>query len=232
MSLGKNVLYLRQQRKISHAAVAEAVGTTAQNISQMEKRDSVRSQYTSALAKFFDVDQDLLVADLGDDEMGALVNKNHNHSLIEDAAKHPATNLLPGPDINGGVPLISWVRAGSWDDANDPFHPGDADDWLPYPRKGGSGRVYALRVRGDSMYNPAGPKSYPDGSIIFVDPDRKSPVNGERVIAKLEGSPEVTFKVFMSDAGRSWLRALNPNYPPIETKFKILGTVVGKWEDE
>jgi SOS-response transcriptional repressor LexA len=75
-------------------------------------------------------------------------------------------------------------------------------------------------------------KSYPDGCIIFVDPERKSPNNGERVIAKIEGAPEVTFKVYMYDAGRAWLRALNSNYPPIDNPFRVLGTVVGKWEDE
>lgn len=32
-------------------------------------------------------------------------------------------------------------------------------------------------------------------------------------------------------AGRIWLRALNPAYPPITDTFTVLGTVIGKWED-
>jgi SOS-response transcriptional repressor LexA len=42
----------------------------------------------------------------------------------------------------------------------------------------------------------------------------------------------VTFKQFVSDAGRVWLKALNPTYPPILDEFKVLGTIIGKWEDE
>lgn len=141
-----------------------------------------------------------------------------------------ASNIEAGPDITGQVPLISWVQAGAWCEAIDTFQPGDAEEWLNYPKKNGS-NVYALRVRGDSMTAPHG-KTYPDGCVIFVDPDRRSPVSGERIIAKLDGVPEVTFKVFMQDAGRTWLRPLNQQHPPIFDSFKVLGTVVGKWEDE
>lgn len=86
------------------------------------------------------------------------------------------TNLAPGPDIHGHVPLISWVRAGEWSEAHDPHEPGYAEDWLPCPKKNGQ-HTYALRVRGDSMTAPFG-KSYPDGCIIFIDPDKRNPSNG------------------------------------------------------
>ena len=75
-------------------------------------------------------------------------------------------------------------------------------------------------------------KSYPEGCISFVDPDQKSPPNGARIIAKLAGSDEVTFKVLVMDAGRTWLKPLNPQHPPILEEFRVLGTVIGKWEDE
>lgn len=142
----------------------------------------------------------------------------------------PAENTEPGPEVRGLVPLISWVTAGAFDSANDPLPPGEAEDWLPMPKKNGK-HTYALRVRGDSMTAPHG-KSYPDGCIIFVDPEKRSPSTGDRIIAKLEGTDEVTFKQFVSDAGRIWLRALNPTYPPIVEEFKVLGTIIGKWEDE
>lgn len=94
-----------------------------------------------------------------------------------------------------------------------------------------SGRAYALRVRGDSMTAPHG-KSYPEGAIIIVEPERRSPVNGERVIAKLDGSSDVTFKVYKEEDGRRWLQPLNAQYEPIREPFNVLGTVIGKWEDE
>lgn len=140
------------------------------------------------------------------------------------------SSVDPGPDVRGHVPLISWVQAGDWNHAADPLHPGDADEWLPCPASHGR-RSYALRVRGDSMTAVHG-KSYPEGCIIFVDPDQKSPPNGARIIAKLSGSDEVTFKVLVMDAGRTWLKPLNPQHPPILEEFRVLGTVIGKWEDE
>lgn len=126
--------------------------------------------------------------------------------------------------------MISWVKAGDWNEAADPFQPGEAERFLPIFR-GHSSSTYALKVRGDSMTASHG-KSYPQGSYIIVDPAKLSPSNGDRIIAKLEGSDEVTFKVYKDEDGRRWLAPLNPQHPPIIEPFKILGTVIGKWEDE
>jgi SOS-response transcriptional repressor LexA len=139
-------------------------------------------------------------------------------------------NVSAAPSIRGGVPLISWIKAGDWAEASDPLQPGEAEAWIPSPRAH-SDRAYALRVRGDSMTSPHG-KSYPEGCIIIVEPERRSPVNGERIVAKLEGSDEVTFKVYKEEDGRRWLAPLNPLHEPIRQAFKVLGTVIGKWEEE
>lgn len=143
---------------------------------------------------------------------------------------HASSDVAAGPDIRGRVPLVSWVRAGEFDEAVDNLRPGDAEEWYPLPKRAGA-HTYCLRVQGDSMTAPYG-KSYPQGCIIFVDPDQRSPANGQRVIAKLKGSADVTFKVFVKEAGKVFLRPLNPQYPPIADAFKIIGTVIGKWEDE
>lgn len=168
-----------------------------------------------------------------------------NNALDENNIEHPIRvgaealtymnlegdqNTTPGPDLTGKVPLISWVQAGTWHHAEDPYQVGDAEDWLYYPKKNGD-RVYALRVRGDSMTANHG-RSYPDGSIIFVDPARCSPTSGDRVIAKLDGVDEVTFKVFVCDGGRCWLKALNADYPPITDRFMVIGTVTGMFISE
>lgn len=139
-------------------------------------------------------------------------------------------NTEPAPDITGRVPLISWIQAGEWNEASDPLHPGEAERWMPCLSPH-SPHTYALRVRGDSMTSPHG-RSYPEGCIIFVDPERKSPSNGDRIVAKLAGTDEVTFKVYKEEDGRIWLHPLNPSHLPIRDEFKVLGTVIGKWEDE
>lgn len=141
-------------------------------------------------------------------------------------------NTEPANGSSGEVPLISWVAAGCWGEAVDNFAPGEADEWFPCVRKH-SAQTYALRVKGDSMTAPHGNmRSYPAGCIIFVDPAKRAPVNGERIIAKLDGASEVTFKVFKEEDGRRWLQPLNPAHEPIRDAFKVLGTVIGKWEDE
>lgn len=147
------------------------------------------------------------------------------------ARRQESANLEAGPDIRGKVPLISWVRAGSFCEAADPFVPGDAERWMDCPVNH-SETTFALRVRGDSMTAPHGNgRTYPEGCIIFVDPEKRSPVNGDRIVACLDGSHEVTFKVYKNEDGRQWLQPLNPTHEPIRLPFKVLGTVLGKWED-
>ena len=89
-----------------------------------------------------------------------------------------------------------------------------------------------MRVRGDSMTAPHGNnRTYPEGCFIFVDPEKRMPDNGDRIVACLEGSDEVTFKIYKNEDGRKWLQPLNPSHEPIREKFRVLGTVLGKWED-
>lgn len=140
-------------------------------------------------------------------------------------------NVSDGPKIRGQVPLISWIKAGEWCSANEPHPPGVAERWLDCPVNHSSS-TFALRVRGDSMTAPHGnSRTYPEGCVIFVDPEKRTPDNGDRVVACLAGSDEVTFKVYKNEDGRQWLQPLNPTHEPIREKFNVLGTVLGKWED-
>ena len=69
MAIGKNVSALRERKGLTFDAVAKAVGTDAQAISQMEKRDSKTSSYAVKLAEFFGVGvTDLLSEDFDADQ--------------------------------------------------------------------------------------------------------------------------------------------------------------------
>ncbi len=141
-------------------------------------------------------------------------------------------NTEPGPGVRGRVPLISWVQAGAWCQPQDVLELEDVERWMlcMVPHSPGT---FALRVRGDSMTAPHGnTRTYPEGCFIFVDPERRTPSNGDRVVACLSGTDEVTFKIYKSEDGRQWLQPLNPSHEPIREKFHILGAVIGKWEDE
>lgn len=141
------------------------------------------------------------------------------------------SNVESGPDLRSKVPLVSWVQAGEWCEAVQTTHVTEAERWMDCP-VAHSNQTFALRVRGDSMTAPSGAaRTYPEGCFIFVDPERRNPVNGDRVVACLLDAHEVTFKIYKNEDGRQWLQPLNPTHEPIREPFKVLGTVLGKWED-
>jgi SOS-response transcriptional repressor LexA len=75
-------------------------------------------------------------------------------------------------------------------------------------------------------------KSYPPGCYVIIDPDQRASVDGDRVLAKVTSTGEMTLKVYKMEDARRWLAPLNPQHLPIRAAFTILGRVVGKWEDE
>lgn len=142
---------------------------------------------------------------------------------LPSGAQQPAAdhNVHDGPEIRGKVPLISWVQAGDWSGSVDNFHPGHADEWVDttVPIRQ---HTYALRVRGDSMTSTTGAEpTFPDGSIIIVEPDAVADparmVNAF-VIVKRTTDDEATFKQLVKDAGKFYLKPLNPRYPMLELK--------------
>lgn len=138
-------------------------------------------------------------------------------------------NVESGPGIRSVVPLISWVRAGEWAEVADPYAVGEAEDWLPVPRRAGS-RTFALRVRGISME-----PRFVEGDIIFVDPDAE-PGHGSKVVVRLETEKEATFKELVIEGEKRYLRALNPAWPDglieVTKDAVIVGVVIGKWVEE
>lgn len=143
------------------------------------------------------------------------------------------TNIEPGPEIRGRTPLISWVQAGQWCEAIDLYAPGDAETWLLCPVSHGP-HTYCLRIKGDSMTNTIpGQRSYPEGMIIFVDPDRPI-TNGCRVIAMLPDCEEATFKEYREDSGRRYLMPLNRHYDKFEITegTRLCGVVIfAGWQE-
>jgi len=136
------------------------------------------------------------------------------------------SNTEPGPDISGKVPLISWVQAGAWAEVIDNFHPGDAEDWIETTAKVSS-QSFALRIKGDSMTNPHGTPSLPEGSMVIIDPNAHCD-NGNIVVARLNDSMEATIKKLVIDGGQRYLKPLNPAYPtiPINGNCHIIGRAV------
>ncbi|MCQ2994199.1 helix-turn-helix domain-containing protein [Pseudomonas syringae] len=121
-------------------------------------------------------------------------------------------------------PVVSWVTAGGWEEAVEPFEPGAADTYelTDYKAKG---PAFWLKVRGDSMTSQVG-QSIPEGMLILVDTGIE-PSPGKLVIAKLPESNEATFKKLVEDSGQHFLKALNPAYPmiPLTEQCRLIGVV-------
>lgn len=144
---------------------------------------------------------------------------DQDHSGLDRANTEPSSLELRE------VPTISWVQAGRFNAVEDyreqyGEHPPTVTDRLV------SRGAFALRVRGDSMVCPNG-YTYPDGCRIVVDPGLQAKP-GDHVIVKLDGVDEATFKELVYDAGRYFLKPLNPRYPVMEMPedARVIGVVV------
>lgn len=113
------------------------------------------------------------------------------------------------------LPVITWEQAGVWSELESGFTSGDTTEWYPVPHRIGP-RAFILRVRGDSMVPQyPGGKSFPDGTLIVVDPDTQAEP-GAFVVARLEPGQEATFKQLVADGGQQFLKPLNPQYKTLE----------------
>lgn len=122
-------------------------------------------------------------------------------------------------------PVISWVAAGAWAEAVEPFPPGFSDRYelSDYDSKG---PAFWLEVKGDSMTSPVG-TSITEGTLILVDTEADVQ-SGKLVVAKLADSDQATFKKLVDDGGRRFLKPLNPAYPTemLAEDCRIVGVVV------
>ncbi|MFZ4170931.1 LexA family protein [Enterobacter ludwigii] len=131
-------------------------------------------------------------------------------------AEEPAPQKLTSLKVKQ-VPLISWVQAGAWTTTEPGLCRDDATEWVHTTASVSEG-AFALTVKGDSMTNPSGSPSIPEGSIIIVDPDIPSieSINGKIVVAYIDGGTEATLKKFVDDWPNRYLVPLNPNYKAME----------------
>ena len=116
------------------------------------------------------------------------------------------------------VPVLGKVPAGK------PFHSEEnIEGLLSVPDDMGSGKLFALQVKGDSMIGAG----ILDGDRVIVK-QQATAENGEIVCALING--EATLKRFFKKNGVVTLKAENEKYAPIivsEGEFRIAGRIVG-----
>lgn len=209
MNMGDRIREKRKELKLTQQALAEKAGVNRVTVTGWEKDDyQPNGANLQALSEALDCDPLWLVSGKGNSE-----------------AK---PQLKPRVFNVKEVPLISWVQAGSWTATDPGITRDEAIQWL-YTTALVSDKAFALRVRGDSMTNPNGTPTIPEGAIVIVEPQVEDieAINGKIVVAHIDGGSEATLKKFVEDWPNRYLVPLNPNYKSItcDGNCRIVGLV-------
>lgn len=212
-TLAERMKLARKHSNLTQKALAEKAGVEQPVISQLETGKNLQSAH---LAKFAHV--------CG---VSAIWLSDGIEPMVQDGSAPQESNVKMAlqPKMTYRYPVISWVSAGEWAEATEPYPPGFSDRYeiSDYNSKG---VAFWLEVKGDSMTAPSG-ISVPEGMLILVDAGVEA-TSGKLVIAKLPSSNEATFKKLVIDGGTRYLKPLNPGYKMIECSedCRILGVAV------
>ncbi len=213
MNIGERIKLSRSRLKMTQQQLGDKFGANKASISQWENGIyTPDAKNLSELAKALGVSVFWLMDGKGDPT---------------------AQNVGPAPALHLRVPLLDWVQAGDFCQSGRDNALGDDHERYACPNDKAGPNTFALIVRGESMTNPFGGRSYPEGAIIFVDPDATAKP-GDRVIACLQDG-SCTFKELAeNEQGRPYLRALNPRYTisEFDEPVKICGVVIGSYIPE
>lgn len=241
--LSDRLIKVRQELGLTQQELADRAGVTRVAISKAEQglTKSFNSDTLFDIAKALNVDPYWL-------QMGSkkalrraytdIINKyQHNLPGLDVESKNDNSlidcNIKPlnkQPDSKYSYPKINWVQAGAFARNGDDYSQFEIENWYDSIKYAGE-RGYWLEVKGDSMSSPIG-VTFPEGMIILVDPE-KDPYPNCYIVAEIKDTHEATFKKFICDSGRDYLKPLNPNYPliPMDEKITIIGVVVdAKWD--
>lgn len=211
----------RAVEKLSTAKLAELVGTSRQNIENLEAGEVEQPRYLPSLAK--------VMGQTVEELLDPAVPLHDKEPLGPEYQPVGAKGETGTPIHIRAVPILYEAPEGDWVNPMTNF-PREGDDALMIMRYtemdlGTSG--FGLYVKGDSMRNPFGTFTVPDGALIYVHSDRKAKP-GNLVVVKHKGSKEFDFKRLIEDGGHLYLQPLNPQFPvkPLPDDSQICGVVV------
>ena len=201
-TVGQRIKALRRITKTSQKELGKFCGVSDVAVGYWEKDINVPGGESLAnLAKYFNTSIDYIL--YGTEFEGNLITKMRR------------------------IPVISWVQAGQFTECKAAEVFSEVDKWVETSLRIGD-NSFALEVKGDSMTNPNGLPTIPEGATVIVDPDAE-PLNGKIVVARLDGTNEATVKKLVIDGPQKFLVPLNPRYPNISINGNclIIGVVKG-----
>lgn len=210
-TLAERVKAAREHAGLKQAPLAKMVGVEQPVISQLERGKNLQSAHLPKIAHATGVSAIWLSDNIG--------------PMVVDSKEESNVSMAEQPAHSFRYPVISWVSAGSWAEAVEPYPVGISDRY-EFSEYNSKGPAFWLEVKGDSMTSPVG-TSIAQGSLILVDTEVEA-TPGRLVVAKLPDSNEATFKKLVSDGGKLYLKPLNPGYPTevFDENCRIVGVVV------
>lgn len=209
LSLGQKVNIARREAKLKQEDLAEKIGVSSRTIIRFEKDE--------AAPNLEDIQK--IAKATGKQLVDFLPAVDDSKGLTFEIKKFSESQIA----VNK-IPLISWVSANRFGEANDSFAPADAEEWIYTTAKGE--RMFALKVKNDCME-----PEFREGDRIIVNPEIQ-PENGDFVVVRDNKNNEATFKQLKKYGKKIILHPLNPKYPDIELaydkRYVIVGKVVGK----
>lgn len=125
----------------------------------------------------------------------------------------------PEGNTTGKAPVLSYVQAGEWSEAIDPYELGDAAEWAHVPPGHGES-VFFLKVIGVSME-----PEYFEGGRILVDFGLEARHGDDVVVRTPDGN--VTFKRLQITPDGKHLLAINPDYPQRIIQMPVGSVICG-----
>lgn len=121
----------------------------------------------------------------------------------------------------GKIPVVGVTAAGAAMEVIDLYQPGVAEEWIDAPKSYTPG-AFILRLSGFSMQ----PKFWDDDRVM-IEP-ALAWAAGDFVFAKRPSKGDGTFKKLISEDGRMFLYALNPEFTPRYIEITPEWHIVGK----
>ncbi|MGX8939628.1 LexA family protein [Symbiopectobacterium sp. Eva_TO] len=208
-TLGQRIKSLRKLKKYTQVTLGKSIGVTGVTVGYWEKDlNEPGGKALSKLAKALNTTESYLL--YGTDPGSVTMIHDSMHM----------------------VPLLSWDEAMAFIATGGNEMPKNANNTATFVTA--SQRAFCVKIDDDTMVNPYGKPSIPQGSMIIVDP-LVEPENGKIVAAIISDSSNqpprsmMTVKKLVMDGFNNYLMPLNPRYDKIlvTDACKIVGTVIG-----
>lgn len=222
-TLGDRVKKARKYAGLTQTQLAKKVETSQGAISDLENDRNKDSSSLYDIAKVTGVSTDWLIKSQGEmldepkkpsvEELKAQIREMQGQgddNLFDSTVPQDTKKVSAGHGMDGMIPVISWVAAGSFSDVL-PVTIDDVIEWIPKPAHL-SARAFGLVIQGRSMW-----PEFKPAEIIYVEPEINpwDLIDGDLIVIHCNDDKQATFKqlVLGDSLEDMYLKPLNEDWP-------------------